>query len=119
MKFTDSHEWFLMDGSVGAMGITAHAQKELGEIVSIELPKVGTRVVKGDPICVLESTKAAVDVYAPVTGEIVEINPLLYTSVDLLNESPQTDGWLCKIKVTKLSDVETLLSKEQYEKNAL
>ncbi len=119
MKFTDSHEWLRIEDEMGVMGITKHAQKELGEIVSVELPKVGAQVQKGDPVCVLESTKAAVDVYAPVTGEIVEVNPLLNTSVDLLNTASETEGWLCKIKVFNLSDLESLLSLDEYEKTVV
>ena len=119
MKYTESHEWIHMDQGIGVMGITKHAQKELGEIVSIELPKVGAKINKGEPICVLESTKAAVDVYAPVTGEIVEVNASVVETIDLLNTSPEKEGWLCKVKVFKLSDLESLLSKEQYKELSL
>jgi len=117
MKFTDSHEWLKVEQDLGVMGITTHAQKELGEIVSIELPQVGSHVQKGDPICVLESTKAAVDVYAPISGEIIEVNTKLLESVDLINTSSEKEGWLCKIKVLNHSDLEALLSKEAYEKS--
>lgn len=114
MKYTESHEWLDLKGDEGVMGITSHAQKELGEIVSIELPKVGAKVEKGEPICVLESTKAAVDVYAPISGEIIEINPLLQESINLLNEDAENEGWLCKIRVFKENELDHLLSKEEY-----
>ncbi len=103
MKFTDSHEWVEVEGDVGIVGITEHAKKELGEIVYLELPKIGNVLKAGEEAAVIESTKAAVDIYAPVSGKIVEVN-----------EGSKGD-WLFKVKLSLPSELDTLLSKEQYD----
>lgn len=98
-EVTEYHDWIEYDTLEAKIGITKVAQEELGEIVYLELPEVGTRVQKGDQIAVLESTKAAIDVYAPLSGTILEINEVLKTNTDLLNASPEKDGWLYKLKM--------------------
>ncbi len=114
VKFVDSHEWIFVEEEVGVVGISVYAQKELGNIVYVELPKVGSFVKKGEEVAVLESTKAAADIYSPVTGEIVAVNEVLKSDITLLNTLPETDGWLFKIKVANVQEMECLLNVEQY-----
>jgi glycine cleavage system H protein len=114
MRFSSTHEWIVADGTVGTVGITVHAKKELGEIVYIELPKVGSKVNLGDEICVLESTKAAADIYSPVSGEVIEVNEALKTSTEVLNKHPQGQGWLFKIALTSPEELSSLLTHEEY-----
>ena len=111
MRFTESHEWVSQDGSVG---ITTHARKELGEIVYVELPKVGQVVEAGEEVAVVESTKAAVDICAPVSGEIIEVNEKLASDASLINKDPQETGWLFKLKISKTEQVKELLDHVQY-----
>lgn len=115
MRFTESHEWIKLQGKTGIVGITHHAQKELGDIVFVELPKVGAKVKKGDEVCVLESTKAAADVYAPVSGKITAVNEALKKGPSFINQSAESDGWLFQIEVENPSEVEKLLSRSEYE----
>lgn len=114
MKFTESHEWIEVEGGIGTVGVTEHAQKELGEVVFVELPQVGRFVGAGEEVAVLESTKAAADIYSPVSGEIVSVNLPLRENLEMLNNAPQAAGWLFKIKLSKASEVETLLDSKQY-----
>lgn len=114
MRFTDSHEWIKVEAGIGVVGITDHAQKELGQVVYVELPAVGKTVKAGEEVAVLESTKAAADIYSPVSGEIVEINQKLVDFIHLVNASAESDGWLFKIKLLKPQEVDTLLKKEEY-----
>ena len=113
-KFTDSHEWIQMEGGIGTVGITAHAQKELGEIVYLELPQIGKRVAMGEEACVLESTKAAADIYSPVSGEIIAVNTQLKETTALVNEQPQSSGWLFKLKLTTPEELDQLLDETEY-----
>jgi glycine cleavage system H protein len=115
MKFTPSHEWIHLENQIGTVGITGYAQKELGEIVHIELPKIGSIVKAGQEICVLESTKSATDIYSPVTGRIVAVNHALQSSPDLINHSPETDGWLYQIELSSMQEINQLLSRSQYD----
>ncbi|MEN9344274.1 MAG: glycine cleavage system protein [Chlamydiota bacterium] len=112
MKFTASHEWIRIDGDVGTVGITHYAQQELGEIVYIELPSVGKKVKAGDEVAVIESTKAAADVYAPVSGEITEINQSLCDFARQVNRSAEKEGWLFKIRLHDPAELGTLLDRE-------
>lgn len=114
MRYTDSHEWIEEGTNPKKVGITEHAQKELGDIVYVELPKVGSQVKKGQEVAVLESTKAAADIYAPVSGKIVEVNTKLKEDPSLLNLSPEKEGWIYKLEADN-HEVATLLSKDQYE----
>src|SRR5579863_2931628 len=97
MKFTDSHEWIKVENGIGTVGITDQAQRELGEVVYVELPAVGKQVKAGQEVAVLESTKAAADIYSPVSGEVIEINQKLLDFVHYINQSAEQGGWLFKI----------------------
>jgi glycine cleavage system H protein len=114
MKYTESHEWISLNGNEGKVGISAHAREELGEVVYIELPKVGQKVNKGEEVVVVESTKAASDLYSPVSGTIVAVNDPLQETPDILNTSPESDGWLYQIALSDPSELDTLLDQEQY-----
>jgi glycine cleavage system H protein len=114
MKFTDSHEWIRVENGVGTVGITDAAQRELGEVVYVELPSVGKHVKAGQEVAVLESTKAAADIYSPVSGEIIEINQKLLDFVHHINRSAEQEGWLFKIKLSQPAELDTLLTREQY-----
>ncbi len=115
MKYTQSHEWIEIKGGVGTVGVSDHAQEELGDIVYVELPTVGETVKAGEEAAVLESTKAAADVYAPVSGEIVEVNEQLQDNSSLVNSSPQDQGWIYKIKLSNESELEKLMDEAQYK----
>lgn len=115
MKFTDTHEWINVKDGVGTVGVTDYAQKELGDIVYVELPKVGSMVKKGQEVVVLESTKAAADVYSPISGKILEVNNALKTASELVNNSPEADGWLYKISAADPAEFDALLDKESYQ----
>lgn len=114
MYFTDSHEWINVDGESGVVGITKHAAKEMGEVVFVQLPKVGERFEAGSEICVLESTKAAVDIYAPVVGTVTEINHQILENLSLLNQEPEEGGWLVCLKLENLNQVHNLLDQAAY-----
>lgn len=115
MKYTESHEWVDIQGSIATVGVTTHAQKELGDIVFVELPIMGKTVKSGEAIAVLESTKAAADVYTPVSGTVVEINLLLKDQPELINTSPEKEGWIYKIELQDIAEMESLLGESEYE----
>ena len=114
--YTKEHEWVRVEGDVGVVGITDHAQQELGDIVYVDLPKVGTHLDQGKTLGSVESVKAVSDIYAPVSGEVVEVNPLLTTAPEKLNEDPHGDAWLVKIKLSSPDEIKSLLSAEDYQK---
>jgi glycine cleavage system H protein len=114
-KYTKEHEWVRVEGDMGVVGITDHAQKELGDIVYVDLPKVGDTLQQGQTLASVESVKAVSDVYAPVSGEVVEVNGLLATSPEKLNEDAHGDAWLVKIKLSAPSEIQQLLSAEDYQ----
>jgi glycine cleavage system H protein len=97
--YTEDHEWVSVDGDKGKVGITAYAAEQLGDVVFVETPDVGKTVKKGDDMAVVESVKAASDVYAPVSGDVVEANGALADAPETVNESPEGDGWFCVIKL--------------------
>ena len=99
-RYTRSHEWLSLEGDIATVGITDHAQAELTDVVFVELPETGREVTAGEPAAVVESVKAASDIYAPVAGEIIEVNTNLESDPALLNTSPHEDGWIFKIRVT-------------------
>lgn len=115
MKYTETHEWIDVQNGVGIVGVSDYAQKELGDIVYVELPKVGSLVKQGQEAVVLESTKAAADVYSPVSGKIVEVNNLLTNASELVNNFPEKDGWLFKISLSDPTEFDALLDKETYQ----
>ncbi len=114
MKYTESHEWITCEGDIATVGITDHAQKELGDIVYVELPVEGHPVKIGDEVIVLESTKAAVDFYTPLTGEITAINTSLREFPEKVNATAQSDGWLFKIKLTNPQELDLLMDEKAY-----
>lgn len=114
MKFAESHEWVKTEDEIAVIGITAHAQRELGEIVYVELPQIGRNIKAGEIVAILESTKAAADIYAPISGEVTEVNPALKQDISLLNERSETEGWLFKVKLADPRELDTLLDHEHY-----
>jgi glycine cleavage system H protein len=113
-KYTEDHEWVHMDGDTATVGITNHAQESLGDIVFIDLPAVGKVVQAKDELCVIESVKAASDIYSPVDGEVSEINEKLSDEAALVNQDAENDGWIFKIKVSNPEQYQSLMSLEQY-----
>ena len=114
LLFATSHEWITRDTDIATVGISDHAQSELGEIVYLELPAVGSQVKAGDRLAVIESVKAASDIYAPVDGEVVESNAAAAADTSLVNTSPYDQGWLCKMRVTQPMQLDALLSESAY-----
>src|SRR5208337_3526401 len=114
LKYSKEHEWVAAEGSVATIGITDYAQDQLGEIVYIELPAIGDKVSKDDPFGVVESVKAVSDIFAPVSGTVIEINEELPESPEMVNEDPYGDGWLIKVKITDMSDLEGLMDADEY-----
>jgi glycine cleavage system H protein len=117
-KYTRTHEWVKVDGDIATIGITDFAQSELGDITYLELPAVGTALNQAEPFGVVESVKAATDVYAPVSGEVIEENNQAIDAPEVVNSSPYTDAWLLKIKLSDPAQVEALMNAEEYEKFA-
>lgn len=116
LKYATSHEWVRNEGDgIVTIGITEHAQELLGDMVFVELPEVGDSVSTGDDVAVAESVKAASDIYAPVTGEVVEVNEDLEDSPELVNSDAYGDGWMFKVKIEDESELESLLDAEGYE----
>jgi glycine cleavage system H protein len=113
-KYTREHEWVKLEGELGVVGITFHAQQALGDIVYVELPKVGSQAVQGKAIGTVESVKAVSDIYAPVSGEVVEVNEALTQTPELLNRDPHGEAWLAKIRLSAPEELERLLSAAQY-----
>jgi glycine cleavage system H protein len=114
-RYTKEHEWVSVDGSTGTIGITDHAQHELGDIVFVDLPKVGTALTKGETLGSVESVKAVSDIYAPVSGEVIEANEKLAGTPELLNSNPFTDGWLVKVKLSSPEETKNLLTAADYQ----
>lgn len=114
LKYVETHEWSRLEGDVVVIGISDHAQDALGDVVYVELPEVGAAVTAGEEVAVVESVKAASDIYAPVDGSIVAVNEALEDSPELVNESPYGDGWFFKISTDDTSSLESLLSAEDY-----
>ncbi len=115
MKFTDSHEWIELDQDIALVGITNYAQKELGSIVYVELPMIGKQIDAKLEIAVLESTKAAVDIYSPLSGIIVEVNEKLNTTPELINQSPEKLGWIYKIRILNSAEIDLLMDQSSYQ----
>jgi len=113
--FTKDHEWIAVDGEVGTIGITDHAQEQLGDVVFVELPEVGKSVSAGDEAGVVESVKAASEIYAPVGGEIVEVNQALADEPAKVNEAAETDGWFLKVKIADKGELEKLMDADAYK----
>ena len=116
LKFLDSHEWIKEDENTVIVGISDHAQSELGEVVFVELPAVGDEFVSGDEAAVVESVKAASEVYTPISGEVIEVNDALEENPELVNTSPYEEGWFFKLKVSdkNLGSIDSLMTAEEY-----
>ncbi|EXJ65893.1 glycine cleavage system H protein [Cladophialophora psammophila CBS 110553] len=116
-KYTEDHEWIELDsdGKTGTIGITEYAAKALGDVVYVELPEIGMEVTKGDTIGAVESVKSASDIMTPVSGKISDHNKLLEEKPGTINKSPESEGWLAKIEVTNLNELDGLMSKEDYD----
>ena len=113
--FTEDHEWIEVDGQTATVGITDYAQSQLGDIVFVEVPSEGTSLAKGNEAAVVESVKAASDVYSPVTGVVTEGNPALEDDPALVNSAPEGDGWFFKLTITQPSELDALMDAEKYK----
>jgi glycine cleavage system H protein len=118
VKYTQSHEWILLDSKEACIGITNYAQKELGSIVYVELPSVGHALQAGDEVVVLESTKAAVDIYTPVSGTITAVNTTLQSHPEYVNEAPEKEGWLYKMSLSNPQELDAFMDKSAYTSRA-
>lgn len=115
-KFTESHEWVIIENELALVGISDFAQKQLGDIVSVELPKVGKEFKKKDTIAIIDSIKASSDIYCPIDGVIEKINEELIEHPELINKSPYESGWIIKIKPQDKGQLDSLMTQEQYDK---
>lgn len=115
LKYTDEHEWVLVEDNVATIGITDYAQGELGDIVFVELPEVDDEVKQADPFGTIEAVKAVSDLFSPVSGKIVAINEMLQDQPEIINASPYDKGWMIKIEVSDVSELDSLLSAEDYK----
>ena len=116
LRYTKEHEWVKLEKDIATMGITDYAQGELGDIVFVELPKVGTKVEQMKSFGVIEAVKAVSELFSPVTGEVIEVNSKLESEAGLINKDPYSEGWIIKVKVKDQSEVNKLLSAEDYKK---
>jgi len=114
LKYSKEHEWVLVEGNSATIGITEYAQEELGDIVYVELPEVGEKIVKDDPFAAVESVKAVSDVYAPVSGTVLEINDVLPDNPEIINDDPYGDGWMVRVELTDKDDLKDLMDAEEY-----
>jgi glycine cleavage system H protein len=115
MRFTKDHEWIALEGDVATIGITAYAAEQLGDVVFVEVPDVGKALKAGEALAVVESVKAASDVYAPVSGEVVAANAGLADTPDVVNASPEAAGWFAKLKVADPAELDALMDRPAYE----
>ncbi|PIB95538.1 glycine cleavage system protein GcvH [Caulobacter sp. X] len=115
MRFTKDHEWVVVQGDVATVGITAYAAEQLGDVVFVEVPEAGKTVKQGDGLAVVESVKAASDVYAPVSGEVIEGNAELSDAPETVNALPESGGWFAKIKLANPAEVDALMDRDAYE----
>lgn len=115
IRFSKEHEWLVLKEGVAVMGISDFAQKQLGDIVSVELPKVGSAFKQRQPMAIVDSVKASSDIYSAITGEVIEVNEQLVERPELINQSPQDQGWIVKIKPSNLEELKVLMSKDEYD----
>lgn len=116
LKFTKEHEWIKTEDGMAIIGISDFAQEQLGDIVSIELPKGGGLFRQGQTMAIVDSVKASSDIYAPISGEIIEVNEGLIEKPEIINQSPYDLGWIVKIKPSKMEEFESLMTKEKYDR---
>ena len=117
-KFAKSHEWAFAEGGTATVGISDYAQREISDIVFVELPKVGAKVEQGKPCSVIESVKAAADLFAPVSGEVTEVNDAIVDNPALVNQAPHGEGWFFKIRMSKPAELSALMDFAAYQKTA-
>ena len=115
IRFSKEHEWLVIKEGVAVMGISNFAQKQLGDIVSVELPEVGSAFRQRQPMAIVDSVKASSDIYSAITGEVIEVNEQLVERPELINQSPQDQGWIVKIKPSNLEELKVLMSKDEYD----
>jgi glycine cleavage system H protein len=115
IRYSKEHEWLVIKEGVAVMGISDFAQKQLGDIVSVELPKVGSAFKQRQPMAIVDSVKASSDIYSVITGEVIEVNEQLVERPELINQSPQDQGWIVKIKPSNLEELKVLMSKDEYD----
>ena len=115
VKYTEDHEWIKVDGDTGTVGISAYAAKALGDVVFVELTEIGRDMTQGDEAAVVESVKAASEVYSPVSGEVTEVNGALEDAPETVNQSPDGDGWFLKIKIKDTSELDSLMDDAAYK----
>src|SRR5918992_6291008 len=115
IRFSKEHEWLVLKEGVAVMGISYFAQKQLGDIVSVELPKVGSAFKQGQPMAIVDSVKASSDIYSAITGEVIEVNDELVEHPELINQSPQDQGWIVKLKPSNLEELKVLMSRDEYD----
>ena len=113
-KYTKEHEWVEVNGDTATVGITNHAQESLGDIVFIDLPTVGKEIKANEELCVIESVKAASDIYAPIDGEVIEINNNLSDDASIVNQDPEKDGWIFKMKISDMDQYNILMTLDEY-----
>jgi len=114
LKYTEEHEWIRIDGDVGTIGISNFAQEQLGDVVFVDLPDIGKIVVPGDEAAIIESVKAASELYTPVSGEIIEVNSALSEAPELVNSDPTGEGWFIKIRLSKADELQALMDEAAY-----
>ena len=114
-KYTEEHEWVQLSGEIATVGITNHAQESLGDIVFVDLPTLGKEVKAKEELCVIESVKAASDIYTPLDGEIIEINETLKDNAAIVNQDPENNGWIFKLKINDNSSFDKLMTLSEYE----
>lgn len=114
-RFSEDHVWADIENGEALVGLTAFAAEELGEITFVEIPEIGNVLTEGEPLCVVESSKAASDVFAPLGGTVIKVNEKLEESPGLLSTSPEQDGWICRVNELDQKDIENLLTEEEYE----
>jgi glycine cleavage system H protein len=114
-RFTKDHEWIRVDGDIGTVGITRHAQDQLGDIVFVELPEVGRKVAQGDAVAIVESVKAAGDIFAPIAGEVTEVNGALTGQPGLINEDAEGKAWFFKLRIADAAQLSLLMDRAAYE----
>ncbi len=114
LRYAETHEWIHLEGKIATVGITDHAQKEISDVVFVELPKVGRALKQKDSAMVIESVKAAFDIYAPVSGKVIKVNDKLQMKPELVNSSPYADGWLFQLECENPAELDKLMTEDQY-----
>ena len=115
LKYTKEHEWLKVDGETAIIGITEHAQSELGDIIFIEFPNVDQKIKKNEPFGTIEAVKTVADLFAPVSGKVIEINETLEDNPEFVNSDPYVNGWIVKVSISDISEMEELMSADKYE----